>query len=198
MPEESSESSKRRSKRDRSEILGMITAKDALTILRCLAEQDGEIAERIDDVAMRIFSSVDIESVASDVQMELESLDVEDVWDRSGSTRHEYVDPGDAAWQMFEDALDPFQDQIERHKQLSMAREAKLVCMGILKGIYDFHKESASEYKDWAVDAPGEYFSMILHDWQKSTKTRKDLAEMNQFIDENCPDWGASRRKKRR
>ena len=175
-----------------------ITATDALTILRHLAEQDAEIAQRIEDVAMRIFSAVDIDSLATEVQGELESLDVEDVWDRSGSTKHGYVDPGDAAWQMFEDALEPFQDQVEKYMQLSMDQEAKLVCMGILKGIYDFHKESPSEYKDWAVDAPGEYFSMILHDWKTSTKTRKALAEMNQFIDKNCPDWATSRRKQRR
>ena len=99
--------------------------------------------------------------------------------------------------EMFEETVDPFIEELGKFRNRSMNVEAMTYCMGILKGIYDFHKESASEYKDWAVDAPGEYFSMVLHDWKKSTKKRKDLAEMNEFTDKNCPDWAASRRKKR-
>jgi hypothetical protein len=39
---------------------------------------------------------------------ELESLDVDDIFDKSGARRDGYVDPGDAAFQMFEEALAPF------------------------------------------------------------------------------------------
>ena len=87
---------------------------------------------------------------------------------------------------------------IEKCKQLSMNKEAKIVCMGVLSGIYDFHRESSTEYKDWAVDAPAEFFRTILDDWRRSTKKPKDLAEMDAFIENRCPDWAASSRKRRR
>ena len=196
MSRQSGRSSKRKVKRRQSNIVETITAADALAILRRLVERDAQMAKQIEDVAIEIFSDVDIDSVASEVLWELESLNVEDVWDRSGSTRDRYVDPGDAAWRMFEDALLPFQEQVEKYRQLSMNQEAKLVCMGILKGIYDFHKESDPEYKDWAVDAPAEYFHAVLHDWQKSTNKRSDLAEMKRFTEKNCPAWTNSRGKK--
>jgi hypothetical protein len=193
MSRQSGTSSKKKATRRQSDILETITAADALAILRRLVERDAQMAKQIEDVAIEIFSDVDIDSVASEVLWELESLNVEDVWDCSGSTRDGYVDPGDAAWRMFEDALLPFQEQAEKYMQLSMNQEAKLVCMGILKGIYDFHKESESEYKDWAVDAPAEYFHAVLHDWQKSTNKRSDLAEMKRFTEKNCPAWTSSR-----
>jgi hypothetical protein len=170
-------------------VLETITPADALTILQRLLEGDAEMAKRIEDVALEILRGVNIDSVTSEVQTELESLHVEDVWDASGSTSHGYVDPGDAAWQMFEDALSPFQEQVEKYKRLSMHQEAKLCCMGILKGICDFDKESSTEYKDWAIDAPAEFFSTILDDWRKRTNKRTELAEMNEFIRENCPEW---------
>ena len=198
MSKKSSTSPKRKSRRCPSKILETITPADALTILRRVAEQDVEMTKRFENAAMEMLRVVDMESVASQVQMELESLDVEEVWDHSGSTSHGYVDPGDAAWQMFEDALAPFQEQVEKYNRLSMDQEAKFCCMGILKGIYDFDKESSTEYKDWTVDAPAEFFTMVLDDWRKGTKKRKDLAEMNEFMKRNCPDWAPSSRKKPR
>ncbi len=43
-----------------------------------------------------------------------------------------------------------------------MPKEAKLSCMGVPKGIYKYVHESKSEFKDWAVDVPGECFSAIF------------------------------------
>jgi hypothetical protein len=127
--------------------------------------------------------------VAQNVQMELEFLDVEDIWDRSGAKRDGYVDPGDAAREMFEEALKPFRDDVDKFKQLSMLEEADLTCQGILKGIYDFDKESSTEYKQWAVDAPSEYFRIILGDWKKLYERRRPLARMREFLQTHCPDW---------
>ena len=198
MAKKSSRPSKRRLGRRQSRVVETITPTDALAILRCLAEQDAEMAKRIEDGAMEILRGVDVNSVASEVQMELEFLRVEDVWDASGKTWCGYVDPGDAAWTMFEGALKPFQEQLEKYQRLSMNNEAKILCMGILKGIYDFDKESKTEYKDWAVDAPGEFFRMVLDDWREWAKNRKDLVEMDTFIKRHCPDWARSSRKKTR
>ena len=196
MSKRASKHSKRKSQPSKSKILEAITAEDAVTILRHLAENDADMAKRIEDVAMELFSGVDADDIASQVQMELESLNVEDVWDRSGSTSQGYVDPGDASWQMFEEALEPIEEQLNKYKELSMDTEAKLLCMGMLKGIYDFANESNTEYKDWAVDAPGEFFMIVLDDWRNWTKKRKDLAEMDEFIEKHCPEWFVSRRKK--
>jgi len=39
-----------------------------------------------------------------------------------------------------------------------------------LKGIRRFEKESTSEYKDWAVDAPAESFDWVLDEWKEGQK----------------------------
>ena len=90
---------------------------------------------------------------------------------------------------MFEEALKPFLDEVEKCKRLSMFKEADLFVKGVLKGIYDFDRESSSEYKDWAVDAPGEYFGFILGDWKKQHEGRQAIDDMRKFIEKNCPDW---------
>jgi hypothetical protein len=132
---------------------------------------------------------VAIDDVAAKVQVGLESIDIEDVFDRAGSKRGGYVDPGDAAWEMFEEALEPFQEEVAKYKQLSMQKEAELTYLGILKGIYDFPRESSTEYKQWAVDAPVEYFAMILGDWKNLFKGHLPFERMRDFLDTHCPDW---------
>lgn len=62
-----------------SAILGTITPENAVTILRHLADSDAEIAKRIEYAMTELFSGVDVDEVASQVQWELESLSVDDL-----------------------------------------------------------------------------------------------------------------------
>lgn len=178
-----------RSSTRKPKVLESITGNDALAILKVLAERDENLAQEIDAVAKELLSHVEIDEVAANVQMELEFLRIEEVWDRSGATCDGYVDPGEAAWEMLEEALKPFQDEVDKYKQLSMLEEAELTCQALLKGIYDFAKESSTEYKQWAVDAPGEYFGMILDDWKKLFEGRRPLSGMSEFLQTHCRDW---------
>jgi hypothetical protein len=170
-------------------VLESITGTDALAILKVLAERYESLAQEIDAVAKELLGHIEIDEVAANVQLELEFLNVEDVWDRSGAKRDGYVDPGEAACEMFEEALKPFQDEMDKYKQLSMLEEANLACQGLLKGIYNFDKESSTEYKQWVADAPGEYFGMVLDDWKKLFEGQAPLSSMREFLKIHCPDW---------
>jgi hypothetical protein len=169
--------------------LESITGADALAILKVLAARNENLAQEIDAVAKDLFSLVEIGEIAANVQMELESLYADDIWDRSGAKRDGYVDPGDAAFAMFDEALKPFEEEVDKYKQLSMLQQADLTCQGILKGIYDFDKESATEYQQWAVDAPSEYFRAILDEWKKLFTGRPPFPRMTAFLQTQCPDW---------
>lgn len=170
-------------------VLESITGDDALAILKGLAARHQSLAREIEDVAKERFSPAEMDAIAANVVMELESLDVEDVWDRSGSNRDEYVEPSEAASEMFEEALQPFRDEVAKYQRLSMLREADSACQGILKGIYDFDAESSSEFKEWAVDAPGEYFGTVLDDWKKLFGQPPPVDNMTEFLKTHCPEW---------
>jgi hypothetical protein len=171
------------------QLLDSLTGTDALAILKVLAERHENLAHEIDTVAKELLSHVEMDEVAANVQMELEGLDVEEVWERSGATREGYVDPGEAAWDLFAEALKPFQDEVDKYKQLSMREEAALTCQGLLKGIYNFDKESSTEYKQWATDAPGEYFAMMLDEGKKLFEGQSSLSGLREFLQTHCPDW---------
>ena len=174
----------------KGDIFDVISSDDAFDILRLIAREDQEIAKRIEEIVMERLEGGDIEDIAYEVYYALDYIEVEEVWDRSGRTRNGYVDPTEMAWQIFEEALDPFRDEVIKYQRLSMYAEAKKHCLGILEGIYKFEKESSSEYKDWAVDAPREYFERVLKEWKSGQDNPEDVAEAENFIEKNFAGWG--------
>jgi hypothetical protein len=171
----------------RSRVLESLTGSDALSILEILAERDEKLAREIDAVAGELLSEVNVAGVAANVKDELESLDIDDVFDKSDARRDGYVDPGDAAFQMFEEALAPFLQDMERYRTLGLPEQASACCLGILQGIYDFDKDSSTQYKEWAVDAPEEYFGQVADAWENIYHGKPPLSKLESFVKEHCP-----------
>ena len=81
-------------------ILDRISADDALVILTRLAQEDTSLLKRIERAALEYFKEVSVEEIADGVFWELDTLEVEDIWDNSGPTRYGYVDSGEKVWEM--------------------------------------------------------------------------------------------------
>lgn len=169
--------------------LDAIAPEDAIHILKNLAEEDIKTAEKIEQLLTEYLSDVSIDEIAEDIYSELSFIDIEEVWDRSGNTAYGYTEPSEAAWEIFEEILEPFVQKLKRYQELSMTNEAKYCCMGILKGIYMFEDESESQYKDLVEDAPEKYFEDVFDVWKENCNIHEDLEEMENFIKNNFPLW---------
>ena len=166
----------------KKDILAAISPDEAVVVLNELVK-DPRIRKRAEEIALAVVSDVDIDAVAEEVFYELDSIAVEDVWDNSGATRDGYIDPGEYAWELFEDALEPFEQHLHKCQGLSLVKQAKHQCMGILKGVSRFERESKSEFKDWAVDAPEENMERVFEEWKKKSNNPKDINEVEKFMD---------------
>ena len=87
-------------------IIDHLSPDDALAILKILAREDDRLGARIAEIATSYLSSADPEEIALDLYAELDALDVEEVWDRAGATRHGYIDTQKVASEMVEQAMD--------------------------------------------------------------------------------------------
>ncbi|MAF76045.1 MAG: hypothetical protein CMF17_09370 [Idiomarinaceae bacterium] len=169
-------------------IINNLSPQEALTLLKNLAENDPQLAKRIAQMAHEHIREVDSQDVAADVYSDLDALQVEDVWDQAGSTRHGYVETQEVADEMIHNVLAPYTGDLERYKMLNMPQEALAVCMGILEGLYLFETESTNEFKDWAVDIPQSYADTTLQLWY-SKEFATELVALQSFIDTNLPRW---------
>ena len=89
------------------EVINQLSPQDALAVLKTLADSDAQLAKRIAEIATEHLSEVDPQDVAEEVYYALESLQVEDVWDKAGSTRDGYVEPYEVVDEMIDGALSP-------------------------------------------------------------------------------------------
>jgi len=171
------------------QVLDKVGTEHAIEILKRLADEDAKISKRIQELALEYLTEVDPDDIAEDIFYDLNILDVEDVWNNSGSTRYGYVDPYELAFEMF---VEPYIDDLRKCQKLSMDEKAKLHCMGILKGIDQFEREATTEFKDWAVDAPHENFMQVFEEWRNENTNPKNLEEMDEFTKINFPKWYGS------
>lgn len=173
----------------KKDIFNKISPYEALEILRQISKTDKKMKKRIVELAEDLFRDVNVEEVCGEVFFALDGIDVHELWDRAGSSTNGYTSPEDMAFEMFEEALEPFLQEMYRLLDLKMHQEAKLYCMGIAKGIYQYEEDSTSEFKTWAADVPGETYSYILNEWEKRGVDVKDKKEMKAFIRDECPNW---------
>ncbi|MBC2709568.1 MAG: hypothetical protein HGJ94_00705 [Desulfosarcina sp.] len=171
------------------DVLSEIKPEEALVILRYLAKSDSNIKEKILSIAEDIVKDVDVEAICDDVFFVLDGIDVHELWNRAGQTSDGYASPEEMAFEMIEEELEPFNQDVIRLCELNLSEESKLFCMGVLKGIYKYDQESQSEFKDWAVDVPGECFGYLLDEWKKRCKNEEDIREMDIFLEKGCSGW---------
>jgi hypothetical protein len=170
-------------------ILQALRGDDALVILRRLADRDPEWARVIETIAKDLLSAVDADDVAADVLAELESLSVEDVWDRAGPRHDGYSDPGEVAAEMIEEALEPYADEIERLVGLGMQVQADGLFRGILRGLYDFGIAASTPFRDQAADSVQDQFGADLLNWRKRLPSHATQPRLDAFLAKFCPKW---------
>jgi hypothetical protein len=171
------------------EIIDQLSPEDALSVLRTLAGDSEQIAGRIAEIAIDYLSEVDPEEEAGVLYDELDHLEVEEVWDRAGSTRHGYVEPHEAAYEMVGEVFEPYLEQLKKYHKLGMNTEANRLCMGLLLGLYEFERDSTSEFKNWAPEASSEFAWEVVEVWKTGSPSRADIATIRAFVEEELGGW---------
>ena len=155
-----------------------LSADEASQVLNGLLKDNPLLTSKIYDVAIKVAGNADDGTIRDEVFSELDALDMDDLSGRAGRKRHGYVEPSDAAWGLFEEALNPFIDAMKKSQQRALPATAKAYCVGIIKGLWQYKNESISDLKDWLEDAPGEYIDSVVEEWKKGSPSNDDIAEV--------------------
>jgi hypothetical protein len=114
------------------EVIKKLTAEQALEVVKRLSEKGRKIREAVLAEAKNLLMAVDADETAEEVFFVLDSIDVQDCWDRSGKSRYGYTEPSEAAVELVEEELQPFYDQAIRYRELGMAEQETTYCMGVI------------------------------------------------------------------
>jgi hypothetical protein len=171
------------------DIIGKLTAEQALQIVERLGRKGGKIREAVVAEAMSVLTEINLDETADEVFVLLDSIDIEDCWDRSGGSRDGYTSPDEAAIQIVEEELQPFFDQVERYHELDMPEQEAVYCMGVIFGIYRYEQESKSEFRSLSVDISADCAGFLLDKWRKRNRKKSSINAMRVFFRERCPEW---------
>lgn len=180
---------------NKNEILNRLSPEDAAEVLARLLRGDAGLAEHAAPIADELLrDSADVDGIAADVQLELDSLDVEELWGRSGGQRDGYHEPGDEAFEMCEEALRPVLEEWRRCRELGRLEDAEHYCMGLLLGLHLFETESQTEFREWAEDVPSCLADRVLSTWREWCPSAEAEDHVAQFLKEKCPRFSRTGR----
>ncbi len=157
---------------------------DAFYILKRLFESDESIARKIEEIAGLYFSEIDSEQVADNVFLDLDFLEVEELWDSSGSTRYGYIDPDDRAYEMIEEVIEPYLDEMKKYYNLGYYQDSRTICLGILQALIQFDNESKTQFRQWAEDIAASMFEQVWDEYKKILAKEINISDMEEIVTE--------------
>ncbi|MBX9587626.1 MAG: hypothetical protein K2X50_10290 [Gammaproteobacteria bacterium] len=155
----------------------------AIIILKKLIEEQPSIIKPIQEILNQLNRELNARQIANELFVNLDLIDVEELWHNSGSTQHGYVDPVDLAFDMVEEVVEFYMEKFRKFLSNSRWEEAKIICEGILLGLNDFETKSNSEFKDWAPDVSDTLQSNLLDEWKKGCKKQALIDEVDDFYE---------------
>ena len=155
-----------------------LSADEALRVLNDLLDNDPNLMKKAYETAIIVAGDVDADAVMNNVFNRLDRLDLDDLRGRTGRTSHGYVDPAEAAWELFEEGLDSFINEMKKYQKRALPAAAKAHCIGIIKGLRKYEEESSTEFADWVEDAPEQYVETVVEEWKKGNPASEDIAEV--------------------
>jgi hypothetical protein len=180
-----------------NDVIKKLTPEQALEVVKRLSEKGGEIGEALLAEARNFLTAVNVKTTADEVFFVLDSIDVQDCWDRSGRSRYGYTEPSEAAVELVEEELQPFYDQAKTYRELGMTEQETTYCMGVILGIYRYEHESKSEFREWCMDVPLECAGYLLDTWRERPQDTASAEAMDEFIQRRCPKWAKYLARKR-
>ena len=134
-------------------------------ILTALIGVHPALQEHAEAIARYILATVDV-AAASDLIVEaILELDTEDLANRAGPRQHGYVEPTDAAWQLLEETIEPWIEDLRRRGRLGFHQAAADLGIALTQAL-DATEERADRIDDclvrqWAPDFPSEAVSWV-------------------------------------
>jgi len=176
-------------KRRRAPGVSDLRPSEQSAVLTTLARRRDAVGEAVREAIERHLAGVDPEAIASEVQFDLEHIDVDAIAARSGSDRYGYTAPCEAAWQELEETLEPHLERLRWYHDADRGEACDAYALGVLRGIYDYDHDSAAEWKAWSPDDAREAFGWVLRAWQKRRKGSAVRQAMRDRVATWCPGW---------
>lgn len=166
-----------------------LTPEEAKSVLQLLLTQRPGLTKEVGDIIAKLKPAVDADEVAVWVRNELESIEIDDVWERSGEDRYGYTAPYDAADELMGEVVDSHMLEVRKLEDLKRPDDADTYLAGVIMGLNQFENDVESPVKELADESATAFASTVLAGWKKAVRDDSRVANMQQRLVENCAGW---------
>jgi hypothetical protein len=168
---------------------GDLEPAEASEVLMRLAARRDAVGEAVRAEIAAFLERVDVEEVAGGVLFDLEAIDLEEIWSRSGRHHFGYTDPLEAADKLAQEALRARVERIAWYHQRGNLAACDAQTLGILRGIYDCAHEGEIDWTDHFPDLMLDTFQSVQCEWEKLRRDAKAKQALRTQIERHCPKW---------
>lgn len=123
-----------------------------------------------------------MDGLAARVERAILDIDMEGLGARGGRTIGGFVEPAEAAWELLDEALQPFLDDLKRSIELGLESQAVEQCKGIVLGLYrSDQKASTDQVLEWAPDFPLEGACEVVHLLERESRRPHGMADADRI-----------------
>ena len=170
----------------RASALDALTLQERAGLLEELLAARPELREQAEAMARGRLVNEDRAGVADDVESALRCCDIDELSSRAGyHPGRGYVDPSEAAYEILDETLQPFLDDLTRRGELGMTAAAVELAVGILCGLYACRAPGSESLLEYAADYPVERAADVFERCAK-LKVELPVDDLGQLI----PEWG--------
>lgn len=115
----------------------MLTPAERGVVLASLLTSYPELAVDAERIAIEVLSAISVEAIAAEVAAALVDIPLAALGARVGPVRDRgYVEETEAAWELVEEAIAPFQSDLVRRATLGHLEAGTTVAVGIVAGLH--------------------------------------------------------------
>ncbi len=163
---------------------------EAAEILRALLARHPELSAEATSLAEEMITRVPGHDVAGAVEESILALDIDALGDRAGEHSDGYTEPTEAAWELLQEAIDPFVDDLRRRISLGAETAAVETCRGIVVGLYRVRGKNPDAVLGWAEDFPVEAAAQAVSILSAAGRGSRRWSLPSE-IEQEVPDWAS-------
>jgi len=180
----------------KASILDRLRSEEAQAVLRRLLTAHPALRSEARQIAKSLLSEVEFEWVADEVEEAVRDVGLDELGSRAGKHSWGYTEPSEAAWELLEECVSPFIEDMKRQFELALDAEALETCKGVVLGLYRVRNEEGGDVLQWTPDFPAENAAHAIAAWRDGGKKkaaggsrRKQRVFPANFVVESVPEW---------
>lgn len=172
-------------RREQPLALAALDAAEKGAVLDELLRVRAELQVVAEAIARRQLGDATEEAVAEEVAWHLKAIPMQELSSRSGPQPWGYVEPSEAAWEILEETVEPWLEDVARLAGLGLGEAAYATGVGVLVGLYQCRDDEDSDrLLSWALDFPEERASAAVAALRKAG-VEVPASELERLV----PEW---------